>query len=146
MGKLIEGKWIVQSIITSDKSGVYDRLPRTFLHTVSKEHKIYNVESNRYHLYVSYACPWATRTLIYRQLKDLDKHITVSVVHPEMLDDGWKFDDSYPGSTKDHLYGKNFLREIYQKSDHFITTSVTVPILWDKKTDKIKMYRFFIFK
>ena len=86
---------------------------------------------------MSYACPWATRTLIYRQLKDLNDHISVSVVHPDMLDDGWVFDSSFPGATEDHLFGKKFLREIYQKADPSITTSVTVPILWDKKTETI---------
>ncbi len=137
MGKLINGKWIIRSIITSDKSGKYDRLPRTFLDTISKEDKIFRPDSKRYHLYVSYACPWATRALIYRQLKGLDKHISVSVVHPDMLEDGWKFDDSFSGATKDHLYGKKFLREIYQKADPTVTTSVTVPVLWDKKTETI---------
>ena len=86
---------------------------------------------------MSYACPWATRTLIYRQLKDLTDHISVSVVHPDMLEDGWIFDSSFPGATEDHLFGKKFLREIYQKADPSITTSVTVPILWDKKTETI---------
>tara|TARA_Y100000287_G_scaffold182644_1_gene180510 strand:+ start:167 stop:1096 length:930 start_codon:yes stop_codon:yes gene_type:complete len=137
MGKLINGKWVIRSIITSDKLGAYDRLPRTFLETISKHHERFKPESKRYHLYVSYACPWATRTLIYRHLKDLDSHISVSVVHPDMLDNGWKFDTSFPGATKDHLYGKKFLREIYQKADPTITTSVTVPILWDKKTETI---------
>ena len=137
MGKLIEGKWTVRSIITSDKSGAYKRLPRTFLDNISKNHEIFKPESKRYHLYVSYACPWATRTLIYRQLKDLDKHISVSVVHPDMLEDGWKFDDSFLGATKDHLYDKKFLRELYQKADPSVTTSVTVPVLWDKKTETI---------
>ena len=108
MGKLINGKWVIRSIITSDKSGAYDRLPRTFLDTISKHHERFKPESKRYHLYVSYACPWATRTLIYRHLKDLDSHISVSVVHPDMLDNGWKFDTSFPGATKDHLYGKKF--------------------------------------
>ena len=137
MGKLINGKWVIRSIITSDKLGAYDRLPRTFLDTISKNHERFKPESKRYHLYVSYACPWATRTLIYRHLKGLDSHISVSVVHPDMLDNGWKFDTSFPGATKDHLYGKKFLREIYQKADPTITTSVTVPILWDKKTETI---------
>ena len=137
MGKLIDGKWTTGSIVTSSSSGAYQRLPRTFLETISKEHKTFKPESNRYHLYVSLACPWATRTLIYRQLKCLDKHITVSVVHPDMLEDGWKFDDSFLGATIDHLYGKKFLREIYQKADQSITSSVTVPVLWDKKTETI---------
>ena len=137
MGKLIDGKWVVRSIITSDKSGAYKRLPRTFLDNISENHEIFKPESKRYHLYVSYACPWATRTLIYRQLKDLDEHISVSVVHPDMLEDGWKFDDNFLGATKDHLYDKKFLRELYQKADPSVTTSVTVPVLWDKKTETI---------
>ena len=137
MGKLIDGEWIVKSIITTDDSGAYDRLPRTFLDTIEDSHPIFQPELGRYHLYVSYACPWATRTLIYRQLKDLTDHISVSVVHPDMLEDGWIFDSSFPGATEDHLFRKKFLREIYQKADPSITTSVTVPILWDKKTETI---------
>ena len=137
MGKLIDGNWVVKSIITSDKIGAYDRLPRTFLDNISYDHPVFQPESGRYHLYVSYACPWATRTLIYRQLKGLEPHIGVSVVHPDMLEDGWKFDASFPAATKDHLYGKTFLREIYLLADPGITTSVTVPILWDKKNETI---------
>lgn len=94
-------------------------------------------ETGRYHLYVSYACPWATRTLIYRNLKDLVEHISVSVVHPDMLEEGWVFDDSYPAATRDDLFGFKTLREIYQKADPNVTTSVTVPVLWDKKTSSI---------
>ena len=137
MGKLINGEWKVRSIITSNDSGAYDRLPRTFLDTISKKDKLFQPESKRYHLYVSYACPWACRTLIYRKLKQLDNHISVSVVHPDMLEDGWMFDSSFPGATEDHLYGKKFLRQIYQKADSKVTTSVTVPVLWDKKTETI---------
>ena len=62
--------------------------------------------------YVSYACPWATRTLIYRKLKKLEEHISVSVVHPNMLDEGWIFDESFSGATKDHLYGSQYLRAL----------------------------------
>ena len=98
---------------------------------------MYKPESDRYHLYVSYACPWAHRTLIYRRLKGLEEHIGVSVVSPDMLDDGWVFDEGFPGSTKDHLYGATKLRNLYVKADPTITTSVTVPILWDKRTHSI---------
>ena len=62
----------------------------------------------RYHLYVSYACPWATRTLIYRQLKDLNDHISVSVVHPDMLEDGWVFDTSFPVPLKIIYMARSF--------------------------------------
>ena len=104
MGKLINGEWVKTSIITSDDSGSYKRLPRTFLDIISSEHPVFKPESGRYHLYVSLACPWASRTLIYRELKELQSHISVDVVHPDMLEDGWKFDSSFPGATKDSIY------------------------------------------
>ncbi|MBT4763213.1 MAG: glutathione S-transferase family protein [Bdellovibrionaceae bacterium] len=137
MGMLINGKWTKGSIIKSDKKGAYDRQPRSFRDFVSDEHPVFKPESNRYHLYVSYACPWAHRTLIYRRLKGLENHISVSVVNPDMLSEGWVFDDSYPGSTKDHLFHSKRLSEVYLKADADVTTSVTVPILWDKKTNTI---------
>ena len=137
MGVLLEGKWVKRSLIRSDNKGSYDRLPRTFRETISLDHPVYKPESLRYHLYVSYACPWATRTLIYRELKDLDKHISVSVVHPDLLEDGWAFDDSFSMATKDHLYSFKLLRDVYIKADPKVTTSVTVPVLFDKKTETI---------
>ena len=137
MGKLIDGKWEKRSIITSDEKGAYARLPRTFENNISADDAVYTPDSNRYHLYVSYACPWATRALIYRKLKSLEDHISVDVVHPDLLEEGWAFDNSYPGATKESLYGFKFLRELYQKSDPNVTTSVTVPVLWDKKTETI---------
>ena len=105
MGRLVDGKWVKTSIITSDSKGAYERIPRSFRNFISKEHAVFKPESGRYHLYVSYACPWATRTLIYRELKDLLEHISVSVVHPDMLDEGWVFNESFPGATSDHLFG-----------------------------------------
>jgi len=137
MGKLINGKWSKQSIVTSGEKGEYARLVRTFRDEVSKTSGSFQPESNRYHLYVSYACPWAHRTLIYRELKNLTKHISVSVVHPDMLEDGWFFDDSFPGATKDHLHNSSYLYQNYQLADKNVTTSVTVPILWDKKLNTI---------
>ena len=134
MGKLIEGEWIVTHYYIRRFSMIANK---NFLDIIEKGHEKFQLELGRYHLYVSYACPWATRTLIYRQLKDLNDHISVSVVHPDMLEEVWIFDTSFPGATEDHLYGKKFLREIYQKADPTITTSVTVPILWDKKTETI---------
>ena len=132
MGRLVDGQWIVGDVATTDKKGGYDRIPRSFLETVSVNSK-HQPETNRYHLYVSYACPWAHRTLIFRELKNLTNHISVSVVSPDMLDDGWVFTDDYP----DHLYNKKYLREVYQDADPKISTSVTVPILWDKKEKTI---------
>ena len=137
MGRLIDGKWLKADVITSGKDGAYERIPRSFLDTISSKDEKFTPESGRYHLYVSYACPWAHRTLIYRELKDLADHISVSVVSPDMFDEGWSFDTSFPGVTKDDLYGVDYLREIYVKADPNISTSVTVPVLWDKKNEKL---------
>ena len=137
MGMLVNGKWEKGPIVKRDKKGGYDRQPRTFRDYISHQHPVYKPETDRYHLYVSYACPWATRTLIFRNLKDLVDHISVSVVHPDMLEEGWVFNDSYPGATRDDLFGFKTLKEVYQKADPNITTSVSVPVLWDKKTSSI---------
>ncbi|NNL17360.1 MAG: glutathione S-transferase family protein, partial [Boseongicola sp.] len=89
------------------------------------------------HLYVSYACPWAHRTLIFRKLKGLEDLISVSVVDPDMLSNGWTLSGDYPGATGDTLYGLPFARDIYTKAEPKMTGRVTVPILWDKKTESI---------
>ena len=93
-------------------------------------------EAGRYHLYVSYACPWAHRTLIFRELKALQAVISVSVVHPLMPEESWVFAD-YPGATEDQLYQSNFLYEIYRKADPDFKGLVTVPVLWDKQRETI---------
>ena len=129
MGKLIDGKWITASIITSNKQGAFDRPPRTFRNTISEEHPIFKPEKDRYHLIVSYACPWAHRTLIVRQLKDLAPYISVEVVHPDLNDSGWELNHN--------IYGLKYLYEIYQKAQADISSTVTVPVLWDKKTETI---------
>ena len=97
----------------------------------------FEAEAGRYHLYVSLACPWAHRTLIFRVLKGLEDLIDVSVVHPDMLGDGWTFSNDYPGATGDRLYGLPFARDIYLKADPQISGRVTVPILWDRKRETI---------
>lgn len=134
MGKLVDGKWITGSIITSNKKGSYDRIPRSFRGIISQDDPIYKPESGRYHLFVGYACPWATRTMIYRTLKGLEDHISYSVVHPDMLENGWTFNKDFDGATGDDLFGFDFLYQVYQKAQSDITTSVTVPVLWDKNT------------
>ncbi|WP_455235352.1 glutathione S-transferase family protein [Thiogranum longum] len=91
----------------------------------------FQAEPGRYHLYVSYACPWAHRTLIYRSLKGLQDVISVSVVHPLMPEESWVFGD-YPGSTPDHVHGFDKLCELYQHTDPAFNGVVTVPVLYDK--------------
>ena len=92
----------------------------------------FKAEADRYHLYVSHACPWAHRTLIYRSLKGLNDAISVSVVHPLMPKTSWEFGE-YPGSTPDHVNGAATMQEIYHLADPDFSGVVTVPVLWDKE-------------
>lgn len=96
----------------------------------------FTAEPDRYHLYVSYACPWAHRTLIFRALKGLEDVISVSVVHPLMPAESWVFGE-YPGATKDHVNNANYLYENYLKADPQFNGLVTVPLLWDRKRKTI---------
>lgn len=91
----------------------------------------FKAQSKRYHLYVSYACPWAHRTLIFRVLKELTEHISVSVVHPHLLERGWEFIPSHP-LFNDPINYCRCLYEIYLLADPFYTGRVSVPVLWDK--------------
>ena len=97
----------------------------------------FTAEKDRYHLYVSYACPWAHRTLIFRKLKKLEDIISVSVVHPFMDNQGWDFKDDYPSATGDTLYNFMRMHEIYTKAQPDYSGIVTVPVLWDKKLETI---------
>lgn len=94
-------------------------------------------EKDRYHLYVSYACPWAHRTLIFRKLKKLEDFISISVVHPFMDNQGWDFKDDYPSATGDTLYNFMRMHEIYTKAQPEYSGIITVPVLWDKKQHTI---------
>lgn len=94
-------------------------------------------EPGRYHLYVSYACPWAHRTLIFRKLKGLEDVISFSVVNPDMGPAGWKFDSDFPAATADHLYGLEYMHQLYTKADPVYEGIVTVPVLWDKHRETI---------
>ena len=93
-------------------------------------------EPGRYHLYVSYACPWAHRALIFRTLKGLQDVISVSVVHPLMPSESWVFGE-YPGATEDHINHAHYLYENYLKADPEFDGLVTVPLLWDRKLQTI---------
>lgn len=144
MGQLINGVWDDAWYDTKSSGGKFVRSTAAFRNWVTKDGSAgptgeggFAAQSGRYHLYVSYACPWAHRTLIFRALKGLTDHITVSVVHPDMLTDGWTFDDSYAGATGDTLYGLSFARDIYLKAKPDVSGRVTVPILWDKHRETI---------
>lgn len=137
MGQLIDGVWLKGSVSNNDKKGNFKRASSVFRNKISSNHPTYFPETNRYHLYVSYACPWAHRTLIFRKLKNLENHISVDYVHPDMLEMGWSFEKNFPGTSGDSLHNKRYVHEIYQLSDKDISTKATVPILWDKKTNTI---------
>jgi putative glutathione S-transferase len=96
----------------------------------------FRAEPDRYHLYVSYACPWAHRTLIFRKLKGLANIISVSVVNPDMGEEGWKF-GGYPAATEDHVNHFDYLFQAYRQADSSYSGIVTVPTLWDKKQNTI---------
>ena len=92
MGMLVEGKWTDKWYDTKSTGGRFKRQESTFRNWIRADGSTdFQPESGRYHLYVSLACPWAHRTLIYRRLKGLEEHITISVVNPFMLENGWTF-------------------------------------------------------
>lgn len=144
MGQLIEGKWSKQWYDTKATGGKFKRSTSAFRNWVTPDGQPgptgeggFAAESGRYHLYVSYACPWAHRTLIFRTLKGLDEHISVSAVSPKMPDEtGWAFTGEM-GSDKDTLNGADYLWQVYVKAVPDYTGRVTVPVLWDKKTGTI---------
>ncbi len=137
MGHLKNGQWHNDEVATSDDDGHFAREASEFRDTIESGHPRFQPEADRYHLYVSYACPWAHRTLITRKLKGLEDLISVDVVHPHMLENSWEFRTDFDGATGDRLYNQDCLYQIYQKHDHKVTTKVTVPVLWDKKTKAI---------
>ena len=144
MGLLIDGKWEDQWYDTKSTGGAFKRSEAQFRNWVTSDGSAgpsgdagFKAESGRYHLYVSHACPWANRTMIFRALKGLEEHISVSVVHPDMLGEGWTFASDFEGATGDTLFGTDFARDIYIKAQPDVTTRVTVPILWDKQRETI---------
>ena len=121
--KYLLPRWLVWHLLPDGSAGVSGKSG-------------FKAESGRYHLYVSLACPWAHRTLIFRELKGLQDHITVDVVHPDMMNEGWTFEQR--GAAKgDSLFQSKFAHEIYTRANPTANTRVTVPILWDKKTSTI---------
>lgn len=136
MGLLVDGEWKDQWYDTKSTGGKFKRQDSAFRNWLSKDSNAeFPAEAGRYHLYVSYACPWAHRTLIFRALKGLEDMISVSVVHWRMLENGWEFapDDGLP----DHLGNHRFMHQIYTAAKADYTGRVTVPVLWDKKTNRI---------
>ena len=132
MGMLVEGKWTDRWYDTESTGGRFERKDSSFRNWIKADGSTdFEPESGRYHLYVSLACPWAHRTVIYRRLKGLEEHITISVVNPIMLENGWTFEEG-EGVIPDTVNGAEFLHQIYTAAEPGYTGRVTVPVLWDR--------------
>lgn len=136
MGFLQQGKWVDLWYDTKNSGGEFRRQESRFRHWLTPNGEAgpngergFKAEKDRYHLYVSLACPWAHRTLIFRQIKHLEDYIDITVVEPIMLENGWEMNEA--------PYNMDFLYQLYLKSDALYEGRVTVPVLWDKKTQAI---------
>src|SRR5260370_31955674 len=129
MGYLLEGQWHLGRRDNDD--GAFFRQSSTFREAISAEGR-YPPAARRYRLYVSLACPWASRAIMVRKLKKLEAAVPMTVVHPDMLEDGWTF-----GGEIDAVTGRRFLYEIYRDADPDFSGHATVPVLWDTEARTI---------
>jgi len=130
MGMMIDGVWETDDgVWASKQDGKFHRAESKFRCSIGDG--CFPAETDRYHLYISLACPWAHRSLIFRQLKGLETIIPVTIVQPHMLDYGWQFAEPEP------LYGFTHAHQLYSKADPHYSGRVTVPILWDKQQHTI---------
>ena len=143
MGRLVDGKWQDVWYSTKETNGKFERAASSFRNWVTADGSAgptgkggFKAEPGRYHLYVSLACPWAHRTLIFRALKGLEDVISVSIVHHFMGENGWTF-LTEDGATGDDLFGLDYLHQVYTKADPTYSGRVTVPVLWDKRSGTI---------
>ena len=137
MGRMIDGEWYADGDSRAAADGRFVRSTTTFRSAITADGSSgFKAEPDRYHLYVSHACPWAHRTVILRALRRLENAISVSVVDPYMGEDGWHFSDG-PGCIPDTVNGTRFLREVYKLAQADYTGRVSVPVLWDKREKTI---------
>lgn len=133
MGLLVKGEWLDQWYDTSKSGGEFVRQDAQFRHSIS-ENGEFKPAANRYHLFVSLACPWAHRTLIFRKIKKLEDIIAVTIVDAEMLEHGWQLPSE---TTLPDIQGLKYLHQVYQLSESNYSGRVTVPVLWDTHTKQI---------
>lgn len=155
---LVNGVWTAdwQPVQAKDEEGRFIRQTSSFRHWITADGSAgptgeggFKAEAGRYHLYVAYICPWASRTLMVRALKGLQDFITVSVVEPALTDNGWQFapahggfggapaNRGFDGATADSINGTRYVHELYSKADPQVNGRATVPVLWDKKTNRL---------
>jgi len=138
MNGLIDGEWHANLPNDHGEDGEFQRQETTFREWVENDPDArFQPEAGRYHLYVSYACPWAHRTLVARALKGLEDVVSVDVVDPYRDDGGWQFTPEKEGCTPDTVNRFDYLREAYVAADPDANCRVTVPVLWDKEEDTI---------
>jgi len=136
LGLLADGRWVSERE-QEDSQGKFIRPVTTFRNQITVDSSSgFKAEAGRYHLYISWACPWAHRTAIMRKLKGLEDVIGLSVLHPVIDQNGWEFAEE-PGCIPDPVNGAKYLWEIYLKADVKYEGRVTVPVLWDKETGTI---------
>ena len=143
MGLLVDGEWRDQWYDTKATGGRFKRDISRFRNWVTADGRAgptgasgFEAQPDRYHLYVSYACPWAHRTLIFRKLKGLEDMIPLSVVHWYMAENGWTFAEG-DGVIPDPIHDADYMYQVYQAADASYTGRVTVPVLWDKEKQTI---------
>ena len=138
MNMLVDGEWRTDADSYANEDGAFERGETTFRDRIHDDPSAaHPPEPGRYHLYVSYACPWAHRTLIARRLLGLEDALSVSVVDPFRAEDGWQFSPERDGCTPDPIQDADYLRELYVRADPDATCRVTVPVLWDREHDTI---------
>ena len=143
MGQLIDGVWTIEDLVKKEGDGAFKRANASLRNWITADGSPgpsgeggFKAEAGRYHLYVSLACPWAHRTLIFRKLKGLEDMIGVSVVHWMMGDQGWTFETG-DGATGDDLGDAGYMHQVYTRAHSTYTGRVTVPVLWDKERSTI---------
>ncbi|MBW0149101.1 glutathione S-transferase family protein [Marinobacter arenosus] len=142
---LVNGVWKEnwQPVQAKDEQGRFIRQTSPFRNWITPDGSAgptgtggFRAEKGRYHLYVAYICPWASRALMVRELKGLKDLVGITVVNPRLTDQGWQF-GGYPGADEDSLNGARYMHELYTRADPTISGRATVPVLWDKQTETI---------
>ena len=143
MGMLVDGRWQTHNERRSDDDGKFQRSAAMFRNWITADGSAgpsgkagFKAEPGRYHLYVSYSCPWAHRTMIMRRLKGLEDLIDLSVVHWFMGENGWSFEDG-PGVIADPISSASYIHNVYTRADSSYSGRATVPVLWDKTNNTI---------
>jgi putative glutathione S-transferase len=132
MGRLVDGEWVTETERERNDQGFDAWIQSSGAHAPA-----FPAEPNRYHLYISRACPWAHRTALVRRLRGLEGVVSLDIVDPVRRDEGWEFTPSKRACTPDSIHGAEYLREVYTRTDPSYTGRVTVPVLYDTETETI---------